>query len=103
MPGTPRNRFFVGPEYQPIVRAIGLDADTVFTHPDVKVWRSIADRENCTLDYTLPDGRVGRWHVKRYVPARGFTTSADAEVNGVRALQAAGIATVPLVGWGMRA
>ena len=30
-----------------------------------KPWRSIADRENCTLD-TKVGGRKVRWHVKRY-------------------------------------
>ena len=82
---------------------IGLDAEAVFEHPDVKVWRSIADRENCTLDADV-DGRHVRWHVKRYTAVRTpGPTPAEREVAGVRLLQDAGIPTVPLVGWGVLA
>ena len=56
------------------MRQIGLDADAVFDHPDIVVWRSIPDRENCTLDATLADGRPIRLHVKRYRPVRGTVT-----------------------------
>jgi len=80
---------------------IGLDAEAVFGHPDVRVWRSIADRENCTLDADV-DGRRVRWHVKRYTAVRApGPTPAEREVAGVRLLQDAGIPTVPLVAWGV--
>src|SRR4051812_48747885 len=96
----PRNRFQVAPQFQPLLRAIGLDAEAVFTHPDIKVWRSIPERENCTLDADLPDGRHVRLHVKRHVPSRFPKTPADEEAQGIRALEVEGIPTVPLVGWG---
>ena len=92
--------FFVAPGYQPLVRGIGLDAGAVFTHPAIKPWRSIADRQNCTLDFEREDGRPGRWHVKRYTAVRGRATPADAEVRGIQLLQEHGIPTVPLVAWG---
>ena len=81
------------------MRMLGLDAETVFDQPDDKVWRKLPDRENCTLDADLPDGRHIRLHVKRY-------TSADAatpEVEGQRLLTDHQIPTAPLAGWGTHA
>jgi hypothetical protein len=92
--------FHVAAEFQPLVRMIGLDAEAVFDHPAIKVWRSIADRENCTLDAEV-DGRKVRWHVKRYTAVRApGATPAEHEVKGIRLLQGVGIPTVPLVAWG---
>lgn len=96
----PRSHFRASPEYQPILRRLGIDAESVFRHPEIKVWRSIPERENCTLDGTRPDGSSIRLHIKRYQPARGFTTAADDEARGIRALQVEQIPTAPLVGWG---
>jgi heptose I phosphotransferase len=95
-----RNKFNVSPKYQLMLREIGLDAEGVFAHPDIIVWRKLLDRENCTLDADLSDGRHVRLHVKRYEPARGMTTPAEEESLGIRALEIEQIPTVPLVGWG---
>ncbi len=95
-----QSQFRAVPEYQPILREIGLDAEAVFAHPRIKVWRSIPERENGVLDAQLSDGRKIRLHVKRYHPARGFTTPADDEARGIQALMAEHIPTAPLVGWG---
>jgi hypothetical protein len=95
-----RNIFRVATNYQPMMRQIGLDAEAVFSHPEIRVWRALADRENCTLDATLGDGRKVRLHIKRYFPARGFTTPADDEANGFQALGMEQIPTAPLIGWG---
>ena len=97
-----RDEFRVGAGYQPLMRRVGLDAEAVFEHPEIKAWRTIADRQNCTLDFEDEDGRAVRWHVKRYAPVRG-TTPAEREVSGIQLLQGAGIPTVPLVGWGVLA
>ena len=97
---APRNKFNCSPRYQPILREIGLDAEAVFTHPDIKVWRAIPERDNCTLDANLVDGRHIRLHIKRHHPARGMTTPAEDESLAIRALEIEGIPTVPLVGWG---
>ena len=103
-----RPTFRVAPQYQPLMRAIGLDAETVFTHPDVRVWRVLADRENATLDADLRDtdlahfgdaGRV-RLHLKRYAPAVNGRNPADEEAKGYDLLQRHDIPTAPLVGWG---
>ena len=91
MPDT----FHVHPDYAPLMRAIGLDAAAVFTDDRIRVWRSLPDRENATLDYGGPP--LGRLHVKRY-PAHNAT--AAAEVAGHRLLTAAGIPTAPLVAHG---
>ena len=96
----PRNRFNASPKYQPILRELGIDAESVFDHPDIIVWRSIRERQNCTLDADLADGRHIRLHIKRHLPERGTRTPADEEALGIRALEIERIPTVPLVGWG---
>jgi Lipopolysaccharide kinase (Kdo/WaaP) family len=94
------NLLHVSQSFQPIFRELGIDAETVFDHPQIVVWRKLADRENCTLDATLDDGRKIRWHVKRYPASRGATTPAENEVEGLRLLESARIPTMTLVAWG---
>jgi heptose I phosphotransferase len=79
------------------MRMVGLDAEAVFRHPDIAVWRKLPDRENCRLDAELPEGKRVRLHIKRY----GAQDAAEPEVEGHRLLEEAGISTAPLVGWGM--
>ncbi len=95
-----KNEFRIAAGYQSLIRRVGLDAETVFDHPEILVWRKLPDRENCTLDALWEDGRKVRLHIKRYQPAYGFTTPADDEVKGHAALTAEQIPTAPLVGWG---
>jgi hypothetical protein len=84
-------------KYAELLQHLGLtDAVSVFEHDDIKVWRSIRERENAVLDYVYKD-HSGRLHVKRNKP--GFS-GVDDEVTGIQLLQKAGIATVPLVGAG---
>lgn len=92
--------FRVAPHYQPMMRQIGLDAETIFKHPDIVVWRKLADRENCTLDATLADGRTVRLHIKRYAPTSSATTPADMEAAGHQMLVEKNIPTFALAGWG---
>ena len=99
MPEARRDHFQVAPRYQPIMREIGLDAEAVFSHPQIKVWRSIPERENCTLDAML-DGREIRLHIKRYHAGRSSKNAAEEEVGGIELLHAHQIPTVELVGWG---
>ena len=91
-----RNVFHVLPQYQPIMRAVGLDAEAVFDHPDIVAWRKLPDRENCTLDAEL-DARPIRLHIKRYLTS---ATAAADEVKAIELLRDANIPTVPLVGHG---
>src|SRR5687768_17634199 len=95
-----RDTFHVSPTYQPVLRELGSDAEAIFTDPRIVVWRSIRERENCTLDAELVDGRRVRWHVKRHQAVRGRTTPAAEEARGIQLLQSHQIPTVPLVGWG---
>ncbi len=86
--------FRVEKQYADLLKRVGLtDAQSVFEHPKIDVWRSITERENCVLDY---DG--GRLHIKRNKP--GFN-GVQTEVDGIKLLEGAGIASVPLVGYGM--
>jgi hypothetical protein len=86
-------------EYADVLRAVGLgDALSVFEHASIRPWRRVRERENCTLDSLLPDGRSIRLHVKRFHPSR-FDPARD-EAAGIRLLQQAGIATTPLVAHG---
>jgi heptose I phosphotransferase len=94
-----RSKLHVAPHYQPLMRQVGLDADAVFTHPDIKVWRSIVERENCTLDADW-EGRKFRLHIKRYHAAREKVLPGDEEAVAIQALEKEQIPTVPLVGWG---
>ncbi|MBV8780650.1 MAG: hypothetical protein JO353_04570 [Phycisphaerae bacterium] len=95
---NPRNSMNIAPVYQPVFRALGIDAQAVFTHPDIRLWRDLNDRQNCVLDTKWPDGTPVRFHIKRF-PVSARNSEID-EVNGIRVLQAEDIPTVPLVGWG---
>src|SRR5262245_9586782 len=88
--------FHIAPRYQPIARRVGLDAEAVFSHPQIVVWRKLEDRENCPLDTTFDNGSSIRLHVKRY---RTPQPVAD-EVAGYELLRAAGIPSATLAGWG---
>jgi hypothetical protein len=95
-----RSACHVAAQRQPILRELGLDAQTAFDHPDIRVWRELPDRENATLEARLADGRSIRLHVKRYPPSADRAKPAEQEARGIQLLERAGIATVPLVAWG---
>jgi hypothetical protein len=95
----PTPGFFVSPNYQPLMRQVGLDGGSIFHDPRILPWRKLPDRENCTLDEDLPDGTHIRWHIKRYFANRGAKSAVMDEVNGHRLLKEAGIPTAELVGY----
>lgn len=86
----------VAAQYQPILRELGIDADAIFSHKLIKPWRKLEDRENCTLDAKLQDGRSMRWHIKRYPTP----TAMEDEVRGHQLLVESQIPTADLVAWG---
>lgn len=91
----------VTPQYQPLFREVGLDAEAVFDHELIHPWRKLSDRENCTLDFTDGNGDLHRWHIKRYrPPLLGLRTPAELEVAGYRELHSHEIPSASLVGWG---
>lgn len=86
--------------YAELLPQVGLpDGVSVFEHPEIRPWRTLEDRENCTLDATLPDGRSIRLHVKRHPRSEGKEVAREAA--GIRLLQQAQIPTVPLVAAGV--
>jgi hypothetical protein len=103
MVGQSQSKFYTTPGFQPIMRELGIDADAVFEHPLIKPWRTINDRENCTLDATLIDGRQVRWHVKRYAKVLARPTPAEREIAGHGLLVESNIPTYVVVGWGVLA
>src|SRR5688500_2930711 len=88
----------VGGAYQGLMREVGLDGDAIFERPDIRVWRSIPERENCVLDAERADGSRVRLHIKRH--RGGGAAPAEAEATGIQLLERNGIGTTPLVGWG---
>jgi len=100
MSNAPANHFFVSPEFQPPVRQAGIDAESIFNDDRILPWRTLPDRQNCTLDVDLPNGIHIRWHVKRYLASRRAMTAVRDEVAGHRALVDAGIPTAAMVGYG---
>jgi hypothetical protein len=96
MSDAPRNVFHVLPQYQPLMRVVGLDAEAAFDHPQIVAWRKLPDRENCTLDAEI-DGKKTRLHIKRYLRP---STAASDEVKAIELLRDAGVPTVSLVGHG---
>ncbi len=90
----------VAPDWQPVFRQLGLDGEVVFTHPEIRVWRKLSDRENCTLDAQTPERGKIRLHVKRYAPTDRAKTPAEDEYGGHELLLAHSIPTATLVAWG---
>ena len=94
------NEIHVLPGFQPIFREIGLDAEAVFDHRQIIPWRTLPDRQNCTLDAELADGTRVRWHIKRYVATDHPQSPAQHDVQGQRLLESKDIPTAPLIAWG---
>lgn len=95
-----RPQVHITPRYAAVLQSLGLDADTVFTHPQIRVWRTLEDRQNAILDATLDDARRLRLHIKRYPAMRAFKSPAELEARGLGLLETRGIPAAPLVGWG---
>lgn len=97
-----RRRAFthIAPPYAPFLRAAGIGPEEVFGHPSIVPWRTLGDRDNCTLDLRGPDGAAVRLHVKRYRSGWSSRRAARREVEGLRLLRAAGVPTAELAAWG---
>jgi len=98
---TPRSFFGVPKQSQPLLRELGLtELGQIFADPRIVPWRSIEDRDNCTLDAVLSDGRPVRLHVKRYKRVWSAKPPGEVEADAFYRLQRAGIPTANLVAWG---
>ncbi len=93
-----RSIFRVSPQYQPMLRQIGIDGDSIFHDSRIVCWRDIAERQNCILDVVMPPARPVRLHIKRY--KRPGDPGAEAEADAISLLLSHGLPTMPLVGWG---
>ncbi len=91
------------PQYAPLLREIGLvDGESIYEHPDIKPWRILPDRENCTLDATLSNGSSIRLHIKRWKKYEAFRLFGPyAEAAGIKFLQRANILSVPFAASGL--
>jgi hypothetical protein len=89
--------------YASLLRDVGLvDGESVYEHPDIKAWRILPDRENCTLDAKLKDGRSIRLHIKRWKRPEALRLfGPNAEQVGVILLKRAGILSVPFAAAGL--
>jgi len=86
------------PAYAARLRAAGLvDGMSVFELPQIEVWRSITERENCVLDTTDENGATTRFHIKRNKPGH---RGVDDEAAKIKLLIDHGVPTVPLAGYG---
>jgi hypothetical protein len=94
-----RVKIRVAAEFHDLFHQLGFGETTAFKHPNIKPWRKLPDRENCTWDVKLADGQSMRFHVKRYLSTT-FVTPADEEAKAYRALEAHKIPTAKLVAWG---
>src|ERR1700749_2050123 len=90
----------VAPQYQLIMRERGIDADMIFVHPLIKPWRTLPERENCTLDATLTAGPPIRGNIKGYAGSHAFTLPVRSEVSGFRILKMNQIPPAELIGYG---
>jgi hypothetical protein len=94
------SEFHIEGDYAPLLKQIGMDAETVFTDPRIHVWRSLPDRENATLDFQRENGKSIRLHVKRY--PEPFHFMAKHEMEGYRLLKKAEIPVAPIIAHGNR-
>lgn len=87
---------FTDPNWTTALEEMGISSfDDFFTSKTVVAWRSIRERQNCTLDTPL-----GRLHVKRMF-APGGADAAREEVAGIEHLQRLDIPTTPLIAHGV--
>ena len=93
--------FRVEPNYVELLRQAGIiDAWAAFEHPSIRVWRTIRERENATLDIDRGNGAPPlRLHVKRDREPQ-HDQPAGAEAAHLIALSRRGVPTAPLAAYG---
>jgi hypothetical protein len=89
---------FIAETYRDFFRQMGFAGEMIFSHPAIKPWRILEDRENCTWDVDL-GGKISRLHVKRF-PRIRRKSPAEIEAKGYRLLEENGIPTVIVAAWG---
>jgi hypothetical protein len=89
---------FIADPYRELFARIGFVPEMIFSHPEIKIWRRLADRENCTWDISDKNRRL-RLHVKRFPKLR--QSPAKIEAQGYGLLRQRGIPTAELASWGI--
>jgi tRNA A-37 threonylcarbamoyl transferase component Bud32 len=93
------SQIIISSEYRDLLKSLALEtSEQVFSDPRLRVWRDLEDRDNSTLDATLPGGRAIRLHVKRDKGKRREPMSLEAA--GIMLLGDAGVSSAPLVAHG---
>lgn len=85
----------VDPRWGPVLHALGLGrAEAWFSHPAIRAWRTLPDRDNATLETDL-----GLLHVKRH-HRPGRASPIEAELAALRLLKEKEIPTLEVVAHG---
>jgi hypothetical protein len=87
----------VADSFRELFNGIGFTPERIFTDPEIKVWRKLADRENCTWEITVQN-RTVRLHVKRFPKLR--ESPAKIEAGGYSLLQQCKIPAAEVAAWG---
>jgi tRNA A-37 threonylcarbamoyl transferase component Bud32 len=89
--------FFVPVAYRQLMNDAGLsEAEQIWSDPRIVAWRSLPDRQNCTMDVRTQDEKPTRLHIKRYRRLKA-RSEVKQEAEGIELLQQAGIPTTQLV------
>jgi hypothetical protein len=88
----------IADSFRELFAEIGFTPEKIFTDPQIKVWRKLADRENCTWDITTPT-RSLRLHVKRFPKLR--QSPAKIEADGYNLLHKHKIPAAQIAAWGI--
>ncbi len=92
--------FIINPKYRPALERLGLrSAADVFATSHARVWRSITERENATID----PADAPRMHLKRDKRRLPPARSAAAEARGIAVLASHGLPTATLIAHGTSA
>jgi hypothetical protein len=76
---------FIAESFREIFAKIEFAPEKIFTDPEIKPWRKLADRENCKWDIPA-EGKTIRLHVKRF-PAMRSESPAKIEARGYELLR----------------
>lgn len=91
---NPRGEWRIEEPWREALAAAGMGSLEAWrTDERITIWRDVRERQNGVIELGHE-----RFHVKRLRPPHGRKVLAEAQ--GIRLLEEAGIATVPLVAWG---
>jgi len=89
---------FINEAFAPLLERMQFTPEWVFGSSQIRVWRRLPDRENCTLEFVGNDEKPLKFHVKRY--PRKYAPVAAQEARAFFALSRAGIGCPRVVAYG---